>query len=98
MQDGLLRRYAPETDNLDGTEGVFLACSFWLSECLARQAKLDEARTVFDKTLAACNDLGLFSEEYDPEQRQMLGNFPQGLTHLSLIAATVAMSEAGSSR
>ena len=55
---------------------------------------LDEARKTLSRAMAAGNDLGLFSEEYDPGRREMLGNFPQGLTHLSLIAAVVALAEA----
>jgi len=78
---------------MEGKEGVFLACSFWLVECLARQDRLDEAHEVFRRVLATGNDVGLFSEEYDTEAREMLGNFPQSLTHLSLIAAAVALSD-----
>lgn len=78
---------------MNAKEGVFLPCSFWLAECLARQGRLNEAHEVFQRGLSTGNDLGLFSEEYDTEKREMLGNFPQGLTHLSLIAATVALAE-----
>jgi GH15 family glucan-1,4-alpha-glucosidase len=70
-----------------------LACSFWLAECLAQQGRTEDARAVFDRTLATANDLGLFSEEYDTEAKESLGNFPQGLTHLSHISAAVALSE-----
>lgn len=87
---GLLRRYPPNEDGL-GKEGVFLACSFWLAECLVLQGDLEEARRVFERAAETGNDLGLFSEEYDPQGGAMLGNFPQGLTHLSLIAAAVAI-------
>lgn len=90
--NGVIRRYRPADDDLEGKEGAFLAGSFWLTECLAHQGKLDEAREVFQKALATGNDLKLFSEEFDPNTRQMLGNFPQGLTHLSLIAAAVALA------
>jgi GH15 family glucan-1,4-alpha-glucosidase len=90
---GLLRRYAPTDDGLTGREGVFLAASFWLAECLARQGRSEEAHKVFKRALATGNDLLLFSEEYDPETREMLGNFPQALTHLSLIAAIVAFKD-----
>ncbi len=92
-EDGLLRRYPPGKDGLEGTEGTFLACTFWLAECLARQGSLDEAHAVFRRGLSAGNDLWLFTEEFDPKSGTALGNFPQGLTHLSLIAAAVAIAE-----
>jgi GH15 family glucan-1,4-alpha-glucosidase len=92
-RDGLLRRYPEGNDELSGREGVFLACSFWLVNCLARQGRLEEAHKVFRRAAGTANELGLFSEEYDVERQEMLGNFPQGLTHLSLITATIALSE-----
>ncbi len=92
LEDGLLRRYRADGDGLEGREGVFLACTFWLAECLARQGRSEEARAVFERALATGNDLCLFAEEYDTATAQMLGNFPQGLTHLSLISAAVAFS------
>jgi pentatricopeptide repeat protein len=93
---GLLLRYRPCTDtedNLEGVEGAFLPCSFWLAECLARQGRIEDAREVFDQTVSTGNELGLFSEEHDPQTDQALGNFPQALTHLSHIAAAIALSE-----
>jgi GH15 family glucan-1,4-alpha-glucosidase len=86
--DGLLKRYRSGGPQ----EGAFLACSFWLVECLAHQGRTEDARAVFDRTLATANDLGLFSEEYDTKANESLGNFPQGLTHLSHISAAVALA------
>ena len=95
-RDGLLIRYdnyEPPEREASG-EGVFLACSFWLVECLAYQGRTAEARDVFERATATGNDLGLFSEEFDPRSQEMLGNFPQGLTHLSHLAAAVAREQA----
>ncbi|UFS69184.1 glycoside hydrolase family 15 protein [Geomonas sp. RF6] len=90
-EGGLLRRYAAGSDGLEGREGVFIACSFWLTECLARQGRWQEAREAFARAVATGNDLGLFPEEYDTGTGRMLGNFPQALTHLSLIGAALAL-------
>jgi GH15 family glucan-1,4-alpha-glucosidase len=89
---GLLYRYRRK-DGLEGQEGAFLCCSFWLSECLARSGDLAEARSVFDAAMATANDLGLLSEETDPSSRGLLGNFPQALTHLSHIDAAIALAQ-----
>jgi GH15 family glucan-1,4-alpha-glucosidase len=90
--DGLLYRYRRK-DGLPGQEGAFVCCSFWLVECLARAGNLGDARDVFERALRAANDLGLFSEEIDPNTGELLGNFPQGLSHLSHIAAAVTLTE-----
>jgi GH15 family glucan-1,4-alpha-glucosidase len=87
---GLLRRY--DADDGMPEEGAFLACSFWLASCLAKQGRAEPAREVFDRAAATANDLGLFAEEYDPEAPRMLGNFPQALTHLSHIEAALALA------
>ncbi len=93
MESGLLRRYPPGNDGLEGEEGAFIACTFWLAECLAQQGRRSRAREFFERALSTRNDLGLFSEEYDPARKEMLGNFPQALTHLSFISAAMALGE-----
>lgn len=92
-EGGLLRRYPAYTDGLDGKEGVFLACSFWLSICYALQNRVELAKNVFELAVQTGNELHLFSEEYDVNQKTLLGNFPQGLTHLSLIAAALVLQQ-----
>ena len=88
--DGFVWRYR-DPDGLPGEEGAFLPCSFWLAECLARGGRREAALEVFQVAAATANDLGLFAEEFDPASGEMLGNFPQGLTHLSFIAAAIAL-------
>jgi len=90
MQEGLLLRYHSE-DGLEGSEGVFLACTFWLVTCLARQGQKRRARQIFRRACSSANDLGLFAEEYSPKSGEMLGNFPQGLSHLSHIGAALSL-------
>ena len=92
-EGGLILRYRAE-DGLRGDEGVFLPCSFWLAECFARQGRLGDARALFDRACGCANDLGLFAEEFRPSDGEALGNFPQGLTHLSHVAAALALSDA----
>jgi GH15 family glucan-1,4-alpha-glucosidase len=88
LQDGLLLRYRTQKMGVDGLppdEGVFLPCSFWLADCYELLGRHDEAHALFERLAGLANDLGLFSEEYDPKAKRMLGNFPQAFTHLSLV-------------
>jgi GH15 family glucan-1,4-alpha-glucosidase len=84
----LVHRYdvAASPDGLDGDEGTFSMCTFWLVEALTRAGRLEEARLVFEKMLGYANHLGLYSEQVGASG-EALGNFPQAFTHLSLISA-----------
>jgi GH15 family glucan-1,4-alpha-glucosidase len=85
--NGLVLRYSTATlvDALPAGEGTFLACSFWLADSYALTGRRPEAEALFERLLALGNDVGLFAEEYDPRAKRMLGNFPQALTHMSLV-------------
>jgi GH15 family glucan-1,4-alpha-glucosidase len=87
MSDGFVARYqtVPDVDGLPAGEGAFLPCSFWLADNLALEGRHAEARALFERLLALRNDVGLLSEEYDPQLRRLLGNFPQAFSHMSLI-------------
>jgi GH15 family glucan-1,4-alpha-glucosidase len=91
MQDGLLRRYelppggTSEVDGLPGSEGAFLACSFWLANALELSGRHDHAAALFERLLALRNDVGLLSEEYDPRYSRLVGNMPQAFSHVPLV-------------
>jgi GH15 family glucan-1,4-alpha-glucosidase len=88
-QDGFLLRYRPDADGgvdgLPGTEGAFLACTFWLADAYAGLKRLDEAERLFERLLALRNDLGLLSEEYDVHAQRQVGNTPQAFSHVGLV-------------
>jgi GH15 family glucan-1,4-alpha-glucosidase len=85
--DGLVQRYNTEAskDGLPPGEGVFLACSFWLADNFAYQGRMDEARDLFERLVGLANDLGLMAEEYSPQLKRQLGNFPQAFTHIAVV-------------
>jgi GH15 family glucan-1,4-alpha-glucosidase len=86
----LLYRYS----GMEDQEGAFIVCSFWLVEALALSGRIDEAEEVMDGVCGMANDLGLLSEEVDPESHELLGNFPQALSHLGVINAAFALRDA----
>jgi GH15 family glucan-1,4-alpha-glucosidase len=93
--DGLVLRYQTDGANVDGlpgTEGVFLACSFWLVDDLALMGRTEEARALFERLLSLRNDVGLLSEEYDPEAGRLLGNFPQAFSHVAIVNTARVLS------
>jgi GH15 family glucan-1,4-alpha-glucosidase len=86
---GFLYRYVPEQSEFHEPEGVFIICTLWLVNVLAQMGRIDEAEALFSRVTETANDLGLFAEEFDPDTGEMLGNFPQALTHLSVITAAL---------
>jgi GH15 family glucan-1,4-alpha-glucosidase len=93
---GLLYRYSPgpAEDGVSGGEGMFVICSFWHVECLARIGRLDEARAKFERLLALRSPTGLLSEEVQPATRRLVGNYPQAFSHVGLITAALALERA----
>jgi len=100
--DGLILRYDPVLDGgidaLPGTEGTFLACSFWMVDALCATGSVSEARVLFEQLLSLRNDVGLLSEEYDTRARRQLGNTPQAFSHVGLINAARTLTDAGATR
>ncbi|MDX6347960.1 MAG: hypothetical protein QOF84_2750 [Streptomyces sp.] len=98
---GFVRRYTLEessVDGLPGSEGSFLACSFWLADALHRTGREGEARALFEKLLTLRNDVGLLSEEWDPVEGRQLGNFPQAFSHIGLVNTALTLSGFDSAR
>jgi GH15 family glucan-1,4-alpha-glucosidase len=96
VEDGLVLRYRPPQENVDGLpgcDGAFLPCSFWFASCLHLIGRKQKAREWFERLLELRNDLGLLSEEYDARGKRQLGNFPQAFSHLALITTAYRLGE-----
>jgi GH15 family glucan-1,4-alpha-glucosidase len=87
VADGLVLRYdtAVSEDGIEGGEGVFIACSFWLADAYLMLGRRKEAEALFARLLDLRNDVGLLSEEYAPVSKRLVGNFPQAFSHLALV-------------
>jgi GH15 family glucan-1,4-alpha-glucosidase len=91
----VLRYRVEETDDgLEGREGTFLICSFWLVSALCEIGETDEARGLCERLLGFASPLHLYAEEIDPVTGRHLGNFPQAFTHLALINAVMHVIKA----
>jgi GH15 family glucan-1,4-alpha-glucosidase len=91
--DGLVQRWTGA-----GDEGAFVICSFWLVQCRALAGDVERARELFEHVTAHANDVGLLAEEIDVRDGQLLGNFPQGFSHIGLINAAWAIERATRAR
>ena len=96
VRDGFVRRYSTEEveDALPPGEGAFLACSFWLVDVYILQERFEEADALFRRLVALANDVGLLSEEYEPNLKRMVGNFPQAFSHLALVNSAYNLTRA----
>jgi alpha,alpha-trehalase len=92
-EHGLVYRYLAH-DGLEGEEGTFLLCTFWLAHALALAGEIDQARETFERAIAYVNDVGLLAEEVDANTGELLGNFPQAFSHIGLVNAAWAIHEA----
>ena len=99
-EDGFVLRYRTDADptshhgtvdGLPGSEGAFLACSFWLADALALTGRFDRARVLFERLLDLRNDVGLLSEEWDPQAGRQLGNTPQAFSHVGLVNTALTL-------
>lgn len=97
LEDGLVYRYSNTAvdDGVGGDEGMFLAVACWLADVYAMQGRHDDARVLFERVVAAANDLGLLSEEWWAKGQRAMGNFPQALSHVGLINTALALEAGG---
>jgi GH15 family glucan-1,4-alpha-glucosidase len=90
---GLVYRYKGFNDGVEGGEGTFAICSYWLADNLILLGETEQARGLFEQLLALSNDVGLFSEQIDGQTGELLGNFPQAFSHLGLINTAVQLAK-----
>lgn len=92
--DGFVMRYlnAGEVDGLPDMPSAFFPCNFWLVDNMVLQGRHAEARTLFERLIGLANDVGLLSEEYDPQECRMMGNFPQAFSHVALVNAALNLT------
>ncbi|MDQ2804023.1 MAG: glycoside hydrolase family 15 protein, partial [Pseudomonadota bacterium] len=90
MDGGLVRRKPAKHDGHD--EGAFIVCSCWLADCMAKQGRHDEARTMLERVIGLSNDVGLLSEEYHVPTQRLIGNMPQALSHLGVVNTALNLS------
>jgi len=97
-EGGLVLRYRNQaglnTDGLEGEEGTFVICSFWLVSALALEGEVERAEELFDQLVTCANDVGLIAEEIDTSNDELLGNFPQAFSHVGLITAANQLGQA----
>jgi GH15 family glucan-1,4-alpha-glucosidase len=90
---GLVYRYLAH-DGLEGEEGTFLLCTFWLAQAQALAGEVDQAKATFERAVAFTNDVGLLAEEIDPASGELIGNLPQAFSHIGLVNAAWAITQA----
>jgi GH15 family glucan-1,4-alpha-glucosidase len=91
VEDGLCYRYLDAPDGIEGGEGSFVLCTYWLIDAMILAGRKDEARELFERMLTRTTSLGLFAEEIDPATGEHLGNFPQAFSHIGLVNAAVSL-------
>jgi len=99
-EGGLVKRYqtTDTDDGVKGSEGLFIACSFWLVDALHASGQLPDAIDLFERLLLLRNDVGLLSEEWDPAAQRQLGNTPQAFSHFALIISALQLHMGGAVR
>ena len=99
MKDGFIQRYVTDdSDGLKGSEGAFIACSFWFVDNLVLIGRRDDARSMFERLISISTDLGFMSEEYDTKSKRLIGNFPQAFSHIALINSAFNLAKPSNSK